>query len=152
MVFGDGGKQNESMVFQCFPRLTPVAPVPSDVLKSSFFFQQYHYCKLHSRSCCKCRSCQVDEVVKIGSFNTLNEGVPFPVPAPVTGEGDGGKFSKHFNGFWGRGGLFQRVQWFFGDGEKQIESMVFQCFPRLTPVAPVSFFLAFFKQNYTLIP
>ena len=71
------------------------------------FFQQYHYCKLHSRSCCKCRSCQVDEIVKIGSFNTLNEGVPFPVPAPVTGEGDGGKFSKHFNGFRGRGELFQ---------------------------------------------
>ena len=94
MVFGDGGKQNESMVFQCFPRLTPVAPVPSDVLKSSFFFQQYHYCKLHSRSCCKCRSCQVDEVVKIGSFNTLNEGVPFPVPALVTGEGDRGGFSN----------------------------------------------------------
>ena len=29
----------------------------------------------------------------------MNEGVPFPVPAPVTGEGDGGRFSKHFNGF-----------------------------------------------------
>ena len=117
MVFGDGGKQNESMVFQCYPRLTPVAPVPFFLafFKQKYtlmswnlvFFQQYHYCKLHSRSCCKCRSCQVDEIVKIGSFNTLNEGVPFPVPAPVTGEGDGGKFSKHFNGFRGRGELFQ---------------------------------------------
>jgi len=37
----------------------------------------------------------------------LNEGVPFPVPAPVTGEGDRGRFSKHFNSFWGRGELFQ---------------------------------------------
>ena len=27
MVLGEGGKQNESMVFQCFPRLTLVAPV-----------------------------------------------------------------------------------------------------------------------------
>ena len=71
------------------------------------FFQQYHYCKLHSRSCCKCRSCQVDEIVKIGSFDTLNEGVPFPVPAPVTGEGDGERFFKHFNGFQGRGELLQ---------------------------------------------
>jgi hypothetical protein len=43
---------------------------------------------------------------------TLNEGVPFPVPALGEGEGDGGTFSKHFNGFRGRGELFQMVQWF----------------------------------------
>jgi hypothetical protein len=47
---------------------------------------------------------------------TLNEGVPFPVPVPVIGEGDGGRFSKHFNGFRGRGELFQTVQWFSGTG------------------------------------
>ena len=29
------------------------------------FFQQYHYCKLHSRICCKCMLCPVDKIVKI---------------------------------------------------------------------------------------
>ena len=31
----------------------------------SKFFQQYHYCKLFSRSCCQCRLSQVDKIVKI---------------------------------------------------------------------------------------
>jgi hypothetical protein len=40
------------------------AKVYFDSVKSRFF-QQYHYCKLISRSCCQCRSSQVDKIVKI---------------------------------------------------------------------------------------
>ena len=66
--------------------------------------------------------------VSRGRKGTLNEGFPFPVPAPVTGEGDGGRFSKHFNGFRGRGELFQTAQWFLGTGGSKMNQWFFNVF------------------------
>ena len=63
----------------------------------------------------------------------MNEGVPFPVPAPVSGEGDGGKVLQTLQWFSGKGRAFLNSSMALGDGEKQNESIVFQCFPRLTP-------------------
>ena len=82
----------------------------------------------------------------------MNEGVSFPVPALVTGEGDraGGGF-PNTSMVLGEGKSFFKQFDVFGDRGKQNELMVFQCFPRLTPIAPVPFFLAFFEQKYTLM-
>ena len=57
----------------------------------------------------------------------------------LTAEGNRGRFSEHFNCFREKEELFQTAQWFSRTGE-QNESMIFQSFPRLTPVAPISCF------------
>ena len=76
---------------------------------------------------------------------------PLPCPRPGhRGRGRGEVFQT-LQWFSGKGRAFSNSSMVFGDGGKQNESMVFQCFPRLTPVAPVSFFLAFFKQKNTLM-
>ena len=58
------------------------------------------------------------------SISVQCAGGGFPNTSMVFGEGE--SFFKQFNGFRRR--------------RKQNESMVFQCFPRLTLVAPVPFF------------
>ena len=42
--------------------------------------------------------------------------IALPVPVLVTGEGDRGRFSEHFNGFWGKGRAFSNGSMLFGDG------------------------------------
>jgi hypothetical protein len=77
---------------------------------------------------------------------TLNEGVPLLSPSPVTGEGDGGRFFEPFNGFRGRGELFQTVQWFSGMGMSKINQWFVNVF-KVNPSCPRFFFLAFFNPK-----
>ena len=77
----------------------------------------------------------------------LKKGSPYcPVPGN-RGRGQGEVFQT-LQWFSGKGRAFSNSSMVFGDRGEQNESIVFQYFPRLTPVAPVSLFLAFFKQKY----
>ena len=121
MVFGEGESffkqfngfrgQGEAKWINGFSRFSKVNPgCPRSIFLAFFkqkytlmswnlvFFQQYHYCKLHSRSCCKCRSCQVDKIVKIRLLEYIEWRGPLPCPRPS-------------NRGRGRGEVFQTLQW-----------------------------------------
>ena len=74
------------------------------------------------------------------------KGSPSLSPPPEKGRGTGGGFPNTSMVFGEGESFFKRFNGFRGRGE-QNESMFFQCFPRLTPVAPVSFFFSILQAK-----